>query len=119
MPFLFTLPNAMRVFVPVEPVAPVAPKSRLLTCTDQTYPAGNTFVWREITVGRYEHHDTLVLMQEGGDAYLLVEEIDPDFREIAYAWTGLYERLPDAGAALLVVLPHLIPLLEKYMRRVP
>ena len=85
---------------------------------DRTYPAGKTVVWREITVGTHGQKDKLVLKLEGADQYLLLEEINADFRGLSNEWTAFFELFRNNGAALEVILSRLLPLLQKYMQRV-
>lgn len=113
MPFVFTLPKAMHIFVSVTP------GSGYISPTSSVYPPGYIFIVEEITIASYDHRDQLILKEEGGDAYLLLNEIDRDIAELATIWTILYAKVRNAGAALDVIYDKLVPLLKKYIKRIP
>jgi hypothetical protein len=110
MTYLFKLPNAMRGFTPVRPGA------RLLYRTDFVHSAEEILRISGIAIMSYDHRDKLALEQEEGGKYLLIEEIDDEIRELAYAWTQKYEESHDERIALEAVRDRLTSLLRKYIR---
>jgi hypothetical protein len=111
MTYIFTLPNPMRVFKPVNPGA------KLLRRTDRIISSEEVVKISAIVVASYDHTDKLALKLDENDSHLLVEEIDDEIRELAYQWTAIYEETQDEGAAHAAVHEKLAPLLQKYIER--
>lgn len=106
MPYLFTLPNAMRAFIST------GSSSKTLFRTSCMFHSGEVIKISEVAVMNYDNRNQLSLRLYQNNLFLLVEEIDEKIREVAFRWCRLFEKSSCVDAAIgLAALPdELVPL---------
>src|SRR3989339_2022018 len=92
---------SMRVFQPVAPGRRLMhPLSRL--------PSGMVVVIHGVTIMSYDHHDKLAFVTESATSFLLLEELGPEFRQDAIAWSYARNET-DIESQTRLIEEHLAP----------